>query len=525
MDDSEKDAWRLVWQSSRAARRAQANAPALSGVAAPPKKALWNAPGATAIAPVPLAHLVETYKETPPEERRQRAKFDANDFIAQACRDQTSLPGDTPAFKLCGCQAEKKNVCRETLPQDRRDHLDNICQLLNQFVDSTKPAEVKLADRLVLLEATEAERGACLQAVALLLDVRLRPKMQFLCWACPKADSASSSFELIAAHNVRAGTVVSLCTRLTGFSRCFRTLNIVSSDDFAFALVGHATNWVLRPLEWEFADGTNNLMDMRILRRGDAFTPRAPRARPSRMGGAPSRVWATLSAADPFDLRSAAAAVFGDPDPAPAPPEDLEGVELAELPPDLVRDVIDEQLDQRNLVLDDPPVDEAMDDEAEVAQHTEDEQESLAVAGAEAEAAVPTVDDWVRESKVDGLGYISCALPPFMPSRILRESRHGRRKSQSRKDLFLAAAPYTVIAPVLPELDGKCQTICCYGGRFLGKFRNLVPVWPEEKSWAPRTKSCGQDWRQPRASRVEVPLAQWELRRPARALHRRPGLG
>ena len=424
MDLEEQAAWEMVWTGSKIQRRAEAVVARDAIVQERGFSALWGASGAAAATPVPPAMLVDKHQHIPSAERRAMASRAPQQTVGNDC--QELLPEETiRVHSLCGCVAEKKNVCRHTLGEELRDGLDSICGLLNRTVDSLGVESARTGEHLLLLQAEQepaaarAEGGEALQAIVLLVDPCYRPKCQILAW-CGVRDK---SHGLVAHWDVQAGTIVSLLERDSSLSRRFRTVHFTTSDDFGMELARRSRRWSLQELSWRFPDDAANLLDMQIESIGAVFRP-PERATAARRANEELAALNILDAGDPFEMGRAAARRL-NAEPARAPdgerasqqPADIMSdiVDWQELPADLLQDVLREAEQEEGALAEGGDAGFAMEGDDVAGEASADEADCLEAVEAEGEAErrPPSPAELRGSCHIDGRGYVTSPHPPW----------------------------------------------------------------------------------------------------------------
>jgi len=366
----------MMWRGSQAARVGQVVVPQGDIAQAPAYRAVWGRRECTRTTPIPPSALVAKYRNTPSTQRRQSATDSHEHRIQADCPDLAAKVVGHGTASLCGCQAEKKNVCRQTLAADLRLGVDRVCQLLKQHVDALGGLEARFPEHLLLFQARHEDDTEPLQAVALLVDVSYNPKYQILIWCGLRGGGDA----LVAPLGVQPGMIVTLLERTSGLSFQFSTLHWTASDDLALYLDNSCAEWSLQELEWEFPDGTTNLLDMKIkgLKSALHVPDKVPRKKKQTPVNRALRTLEILDQGDPFEIESAEGGGGGGTEASgpssSRPVQDTHAAELRDaellladlnninwegLPPDLVRDMLQEVAHQGGLAPDDIGSDEA----------------------------------------------------------------------------------------------------------------------------------------------------------------------
>lgn len=294
----EKEAWGQVSRGAQILR--QSSVVVAVDSKQPEFQKVWAATHATAACPVPPSAIVAKYLALPDGERRAIAAKCPELVVEMSCRDLALESGDDRPFSLIGCQAQKKNVCRQTLAVDLRNNMEAICTMFCRYVDSIGPTVAKVPEQLVLLEPEQPDsQGRRLQVIALLADVRFSPKVQIFARCFLKEGNHPLQFNVPAGP----GMIVSIAVRECRLARRFQVLHLCTSDDLALELAKLAPVWRLVPLEWELVAGSRNLLDMQIRCRGEAFVPKAKVVvRSSKVTSQAQATMDILDAGNPFEI-------------------------------------------------------------------------------------------------------------------------------------------------------------------------------------------------------------------------------
>lgn len=440
----EREQWGMVWRAS-AAQRAQRRAEEASGTEKVQREdheasqVLWR--GGDPLWPIPLRGIVAEHQRT---KRGGGAKtFDDPALvvampIAQRASSMQLAP-HRPALQ--GCCANKKSVCRFSLPPEQAIALNALCARFSHWVDSIGFAIAREAEQLLLLRGRDTATGQRGDFVVLLLDCRGNPKMQRFgrCVLKGGGDNLRMVFpEVLPA-------VVSLAIGTSRISELTRALVCTSSDDLCMELLATGMEWEFVPLSWRPPLGAGNLLEMEVT--GFASAPLAPPAvreksskpsrpsemdalalfdgeepaqwptRASRQHGAPRKqVPASSSHLAPADATESSSPnapaeveAYGDED-------GLEGLAADEL------EAIASELAEAMGVAPEPMAASSGgggegDPEAQGCESGQEE-EALKVASAERgdddpPEVVATPKECADQAEISPMGYISCPLPPF----------------------------------------------------------------------------------------------------------------
>ena len=165
---------------------------------------------------------------------------------------------------LFGCSAEKKNVCRFGLTPHRKQLMDTLCQQLSRWVD-TLGKDFSPCENMLLLRGTSIAAEDRRDVIVILVDRRLRPKMQYFGRCTLDGACATDPFvlpeELPAL--VRYNVVASPLNGTTDALSC------ISSDDLCFELTGLDLGWQLFPLTWKWPAAAGDILLMEVTAVGD----------------------------------------------------------------------------------------------------------------------------------------------------------------------------------------------------------------------------------------------------------------
>lgn len=444
----EKEQWQLVWRGEQAQRLARRQAPhgAIvddnAGVPKAKPTNLWrSSTEASSTTLVPLESIVAEHQKADHSSRRSRARHDpALTVLDSAVGRRVSCSADMTA--LVGCFASRKSVCRHTVAADVAEKLNGLTSMLNAWVGKVGVDEVRNCKHLLLWrgighddEGHERSANAC----TLVVDVKQRPKMQYLGRCSPK-DVSQVVFDMPA----NLPMVMSLRGATSGLSKRFQSVDICTSDDFCHQLCSYgALSWSIAPLEWSWVDGAGNLLDMQVSAIGEVFETSSVRVRAPRVKHKDLDCVDLFGDVNPFADGLPLRGVLGEvavPPPPQAPAQqdakqdrDLEDInsesssDFEGLPPDVVDDIREDLREE--LQIDLPELSAKPQVEANAAGSAaagedllggESDNEEVALRAIEASApdalqaapvdAPPTAEDAANAATVSPGGYISCPL-------------------------------------------------------------------------------------------------------------------
>ena len=194
----------------------------------------------------PPAAAIKDYKEPNIVDRRKAAGHDPSLFVVGAVQQRVAKLRAEDAC-VFGCYANKKNICRHSLPAVRARELDSLCLRFNAWVDDLGAPVAREAESLLWLKGQDDDlfgEGDRVDMVVLLVDPVYQPKMQYWARCCLLGQDGVDQFRMPDAWPV----VVSICSREARLSPNFRTLDLVTSDELALQLTSGPKVWQLIPL-------------------------------------------------------------------------------------------------------------------------------------------------------------------------------------------------------------------------------------------------------------------------------------
>ena len=94
-------------------------------------KPLWQLYECRPHEALPPAAVAREHQQVGANERRQRAWQDPSLRVSSPVEPRVSTSGPHRRGFVFGCAAEKNNVCREVLPRDKAQKLEEVCHVFN----------------------------------------------------------------------------------------------------------------------------------------------------------------------------------------------------------------------------------------------------------------------------------------------------------------------------------------------------------------------------------------------------------
>ena len=445
MSDVAKRPWSMVYKSAANLRVLGPIVEACPSVTKKPFRGVWQAAASANRHDIitPAAILTE-YNAKNRSDRSKAARHDPSLFVVGAVQQRVAKLRAEDA-SVFGCYANKKNICRHSLPAVRARELDSLCLRFNVWVDDLGAPVAREAESLLWLKGQDDDlfgEGDRVDMVVLLVDPVYQPKMQYWARCCLLGEDGVAQFRMPDAWPV----VVSICSREARLSPNFRTLDLVTSDELALQLTSGTEVWQLIPLVWEFAD-TDSVLDMVITGAGEPFVkaPKVPKTKVATVDLAAevdvadpiahgrAGAWASTSAVRPAEPAGPAEPADGPSDGADDEEAfadmgaHAEAENVVGLSADVLEDIheqmgfvmcVGEPVDafgvgdeDKEAALEVAMVDSDVDEECEAA-------EALFPVEAPPEAASfdrvpPSIEECIMGAVVSDLGYVALSLPPW----------------------------------------------------------------------------------------------------------------
>lgn len=261
---------------------------------------IWGHQGSVdAQSPVHPELVLQHCKGIGAGDRRQLAQQDPS-LIVDSVTDRPMQ--EAPFEDIFGCFAKKRGVCRHVMEPEFCHRFEGLVSLLTAWVGSLGAAVVGKAESLLWCRslAIEGIDEPRFDMCALLVDAMYNPKVSYHCQCCLQGKDGQVQFVMPTDFPF----VVCLSTRPARLSEAFRSCDMCSSDELCLELARSTNQWEFVPLEYEFLED-GSLMDMRVLRAGDAFrsAKAAPRKRKAPDADLPAEIYG-----DPLDYGRAAGA-------------------------------------------------------------------------------------------------------------------------------------------------------------------------------------------------------------------------
>lgn len=298
MTTEERGHWSVIYQAQRWASRV-ASGPGELAPHTQNFKSLWatGCENQSCCALPPSAIVAERSR------RREVGQAMTAREEEAACRVLAPVPARaarTSGSTVFGCAANKKSICRDTLGDQARRDLDALCAKVARFVGSLGVEAAHSAETLVWFhghqpaDSAEGPARSCRQnVVALLVDARYSPKVQYFARCALKDQAADFRFEWPGSYPFE----VNIMNRPARLSPGFKAAFIVNSDELCLDLVQECKEWELKPLRWEPVL-KSSLLGMLVVGAGETFVhTSSAKARPNPTAGdAPD-----FLDADPFE--------------------------------------------------------------------------------------------------------------------------------------------------------------------------------------------------------------------------------
>ena len=131
--------------------------------------------------PLPMQQVVQQYSTRSSADRRRLAKRDDDLWVADPVPERAQFSDDR---KVLGCYAQKRNVCRESLPPALAREITWMASRFSVIVDRIGAQEAQRAMTLLWLKGSETVGGdnppLCVDRCVLLVDAHLSPKTNVL---------------------------------------------------------------------------------------------------------------------------------------------------------------------------------------------------------------------------------------------------------------------------------------------------------------------------------------------------------
>ena len=269
------------WQSLNALANAERRSGALPRPAAlchddTPFCSLWGSSGNNPAFLVAPNEIVEFQREAKIEQTL--AHHDPSVFVSSPVPQRCSSAIDAGAMR--GCFWNKKNICRQhVLSPGDRHLLDGLVDRLKRWVDVLGRELARSCTQFVWFHGDKGE-GRFVDTVALLADVRYRPKMQMFARCHLRADSQEAEFFVCP----DLPYTISLSVRPSRLARAVPALYLQTSDELCMSLLEQCRTWEIIPVAARILCHHDTLLQWEIIGHDEAFQEavvvrRAPRSR------------------------------------------------------------------------------------------------------------------------------------------------------------------------------------------------------------------------------------------------------